>query len=82
METPTSQSNGIGKLLPKSIAAKRRRNKSSSTAETTSISDDVASQQGGITSRSTFGSDTNSLNGSLKSNNTDPAAIDDFDRES
>ncbi|EAQ87272.1 hypothetical protein CHGG_03891 [Chaetomium globosum CBS 148.51] len=81
METPTSQSNGIGKLLPKSIAAKRRRNKSSSTAETASISDDVVSQRSGIASRSTFGSDTNSLNGSLKSNNTDPA-IDDLDRES
>jgi hypothetical protein len=75
MESP---SNGLEKFLPKSIAEKRRRKKSSSTA---SLDDDIhAPQRGAIASRSSR-SDTTSLNGSLKSNNTDPA-VDGSDAES
>ncbi len=81
------QSNGLGKLLPKSIASKRRRSRGSSTSELLSgvQRDDVAPQGGGSASRSTPpgsgpGSETNSLNGSLKSTNTDPA-VDDSDPE-
>lgn len=75
-----SQSNGLGKLLPKAIAAKRRRNRGSSTSELSGMLDGlVAPQGGGIASRSTPGTEANSvssLNGSLKSTNTDPAASD------
>lgn len=35
--------NGLGKLLPRSLTAKRRRNKTSSLAETVSSTDDAAS---------------------------------------
>ncbi|KAH6634536.1 hypothetical protein B0J18DRAFT_416502 [Chaetomium sp. MPI-SDFR-AT-0129] len=74
MET---QTNGFGKLLPKSIAAKRRRNRSSSTVDSASLSDDIAPQKGDIPSRSTTkDSDSNSLRGSLKGNVTDPVADD------
>jgi len=41
----TTSSNGLGKLLPKSIAAKRRRKTPSSLAEATSSNDDVALQR-------------------------------------
>lgn len=77
--TMDGQSNGLGKLLPKAIAAKRRRNRGSSTSELSSMLDGIAPQGGGIASRSTPGSDANSvssLNGSLKSTNTDPAVYD------
>lgn len=35
--------NGLGKLLPRSLTAKRRRNKTSSLAETVSSTEDAAS---------------------------------------
>lgn len=72
-----TQTNGFGKLLPKSIAAKRRRNRSSSTVDSASLSDDIAPQRGDTPSRSTTReSDSNSLRGSLKGNITDPATDD------
>ncbi|KAK4157320.1 hypothetical protein C8A00DRAFT_29746 [Chaetomidium leptoderma] len=86
-----TQSNGLGKLLQKSLAAKRRRNKESSASDTGSIPDDHdAPPRGGIASRSSRGSDANSLVGSLNSNTSntsntsDPAvpAVPDSDPES
>ncbi|KAK4237104.1 hypothetical protein C8A03DRAFT_34959 [Achaetomium macrosporum] len=70
MDSPSS--NGLGKLLPKAIAAKRRRSKASSTAS----NDDAAAPNGGIASRSTPGSDANSISGSMKSNNSNEKAFD------
>jgi len=85
----TQSPNGLTKLLPKSIAAKRRRKKSSSTAETGSVDDDVGPQRGDTASRSNPGSRSDtpsltSLNGSLNSasnDNTSPPA-DGSDPES
>ncbi|AEO60636.1 hypothetical protein MYCTH_2310059 [Thermothelomyces thermophilus ATCC 42464] len=89
-----SQSNGLTKLLPKSIAAKRRRKKSTSPGEVVSVDDDVEPQRGDIdASRSIPGSGSGSgsgtpsltsLKGSLNStsnDNTTPA-VDDPDPES
>ncbi|GAB1316683.1 VASt domain-containing protein [Madurella fahalii] len=60
-------SNGLGKLLPKAIAAKRRRNRAASSTETTSSNDEVAPQKAtsSLASRSTTGSDANSIDDSL-----------------
>jgi len=56
--------NGLGKLLPRSLTAKRRRNKTSSLAETVSSTDDV----GSLRARSIASQDDASIN--------DPAAQD------
>ncbi|KAK3353568.1 hypothetical protein B0T25DRAFT_454740 [Lasiosphaeria hispida] len=50
-----ANSNGLGKLLPRSIAAKRRRTKASSIAETVSSNDDAASRS--LASQGSAGSD-------------------------
>lgn len=55
------ESNGLGKLLPKSISAKRRRKKQPSIADTTTSSNDEAGLERG---RSTLSRQTtDSLNG-------------------
>ena len=59
-------SNGLAKLLPRSIAAKRRRNRASSVADTVSSNDDVASRGKSITSHGTNESDRVSNKGSAR----------------
>ncbi|KXX76336.1 GRAM domain-containing protein YSP2 [Madurella mycetomatis] len=77
-------SNGLGKLLPKAIVAKRRRNKAASSVETTSSNEEVAPQTAtsSLASRSTTGSDANSIDGSLHSQgNADHQASCESDPE-
>ncbi|KAK4130182.1 hypothetical protein BT67DRAFT_452598 [Trichocladium antarcticum] len=79
-------SNGLGKLLPKAIAAKRRRNRASSVAETPSSNDDVVPQQQqrgeSATSLSTSSSNPSSIHGSLNGDEiTNPTCYDDSDPE-
>lgn len=66
-----STSNGLGKLLPKAIAAKRRRNKAASSAETavSSNSTDGLASRGpaSLASLSTGSSDANSIDDSRRS---------------
>lgn len=65
-------SNGLGKLLPKAIAAKRRRNKASSIYSSTS-NDDVAPHRGTDNSNAPVG-ETSSLrrtDSQLSEDNTD-----------
>jgi hypothetical protein len=62
----SSSSHGFGKLLPKSIQAKRRRSKASSTAS----NDDADAHNGGTARRSAAGSDATSISGSMTSNNS------------
>lgn len=79
-----STSNGLGKLLPKAIAAKRRRNKAASSVETTSSNEEVAPQTAtsSLASRSTTGSDAHSIDGSLHSQgNADHQASCESDPE-
>lgn len=76
-------SNGLGKLLPKAIAAKRRRNRASSVAETPSSNGDVVPQRGeSATSLSTTSSNPSSVHGSLNGDEiTNPTCYDDSDPE-
>ncbi|KAL2024558.1 hypothetical protein VTK56DRAFT_7601 [Thermocarpiscus australiensis] len=82
-------SNGLGKLLPKAVTAKRRRNKTPSVAETASTDGDVAprkdSAAGSFTSRSTTGSTgsgANSIHDSLHADDNADSASHDIDPES
>lgn len=79
-------SNGLGKLLPRSLTAKRRRNKTSSIAETTSSNDDAASSQGAagsIASQGTGEGDRLSNHDSARDDEDNPDLIAyDSDAES
>ncbi|KAK5660529.1 hypothetical protein OQA88_13078 [Cercophora sp. LCS_1] len=78
-------SNGLGKLLPRSLTGKRRRNKTSSIAETTSSNDDATSSQraGSVASQGTGEGDKLSNHDSARDDDENPDLVPyDSDLES